>query len=291
MSDICYYRSIVHAHPLAKRLNRLLEEGKIPQDCIYYKFLENTSAFALIDSKSLSDFKWDKDLCEFYDTINYLGGQRTCNFICGPGFIGTGQGGVKRFDTFADFNLGGPSSNVSKHSQAGYTTRSGIIKPHLQSFLKISKDLSSKAECIIDNELVQVIPAAAAMDRTALKPGLEFDTRGKCVVGMLEDVSLEYVKAHPVPSASEVKNNLVTSANVLHVSAMDNRASMPVGVYYLPKCVSGEQIFNIIQEAVEAIQICERCLSQQRSTQHIISHRDSTCSSICEHCLENSEVC
>ena len=163
---------IVHAHPLAKRMNQLLEEGKIPQGCIYYKFSENTTAFALIDSKSLSDFKWDEDLCEFYDTINYLGGQRTRNFIRGPGFIGTGKGGVKRFDTFANFNLAGPSSNVSKRSQAGYMTRSGIIKPYLQSFLKISNDLSSKAKCIIDNELVQVIPAAAAMDRTALKPGL-----------------------------------------------------------------------------------------------------------------------
>lgn len=91
---------------------------------------------------------------------------------------------------------------------------------------------------------------------------------------MLEDVSLEYVKAHPVPNANEVKDNLVTSTNVLHVSAMDNAASMPVGVYYLPKCVSGEQIFNIIQEAVEVIQICERCLSRQQSTQHIISHSD-----------------
>ena len=83
---------------------------------------------------------------------------------------------------------------------------------------------------------------------------------------MLEDVSPEYVTEPPVPIPSEVKDILARRANVLHVSAMDNGASMPFGIYYLPRCVSGGQIFEIIQEAVKAIQICERSLYQQQTT-------------------------
>ena len=253
--------------------------------------MDNTTAFALVDPHSLSNFKWDNELCEFYDTIKFLGGQRTRNFIRGPGFVGTGQGGIKNFDSFADFNLGGPSTNTSKRSQPGYTTKSGIIKPHLQSLLSFCDDPNANVGHIIDTKSVKVIPVSVAMDGTALKPGLEFDTRRKCVVGMLEDKSLDYVKAHPIPKASEMRENLVTSANVMYATAMDNGASMPVGVDYLSKRVSGEQIFEILEKAVKTIQICRRCLSRQNCMEHVLDYRESNCHSTCRRCMEEKAVC
>ena len=39
----------------------------------------------------------------FFETIKYLGGQRTRNFVRGPGFHGTGRGGRKQFTSFSDF--------------------------------------------------------------------------------------------------------------------------------------------------------------------------------------------
>ena len=56
------------------------------------------------------------------------------NFVRGPGFYGKGRGGIKVFMSFADFNLCGPSLNASTRCKAGYTTNSGVIKPHLQLF-------------------------------------------------------------------------------------------------------------------------------------------------------------
>lgn len=157
--------------------------------------------------------------------------------------------------------------------------------------MSICNDPNANVGHIIDTELVKVTPVSIAMDGTTLKPGLEFDTRRKCVVGMLEDKSLRYVKAHPIPKASEVKENLVTSANVMYATTMDNGASMPVGVDYLSKRVSGEQTFDIIEGAVKTIQICKRCLSRLNSTEHILDHRDSDCCSTCRHCLEGKAVC
>ena len=79
-------RCVETAHPLAEKLNKLIKEGKIPEQCLFYKFLDDTTSFAMIDSSKASDFQWDRDVCEFFETIKYLGGQRTRNFVRGPGF-------------------------------------------------------------------------------------------------------------------------------------------------------------------------------------------------------------
>ena len=144
---------------------------------------------------------------------------------------------------------------------------------------------------IIECELVKVVPVSIAIDGTALKPGLEFDTRRKCIVGLFENKSLRFVQENPLPKASEIKDNLVTSANVLYVTALDNGASMPVGVDYLPKRVSGEEIFKLIKNAVRTIQICKRCLLTLPSVEHIAEHSNSECCSSCEMCLQLKAVC
>ena len=213
-------------HPMAIRLNKLLKEGKIPEDCLYYKYVDNATQYALADACSSSQFKWDDNLCKFYETVKYLGGQRTRNFIKGPGFLGIGRGRVKEFKSFAHFNLGGPSSNTSKCCQAGYTTQSGIMQENIVSFHSLSELPSANVGKLLEAEIVQVIPVSLAADGTALKPGLEFDTQRKCIVGMVNDVSLEYVKANPIPNPEEIKKRLVTGADVMRITALDNAASI-----------------------------------------------------------------
>ena len=50
---------VENAHPLAVKLNTLLKEGKIPEGCMYYKFIDNTTSFAMVDSTSAFTFQWD----------------------------------------------------------------------------------------------------------------------------------------------------------------------------------------------------------------------------------------
>lgn len=66
------------------RLNKLIKEGKIPEECLYYKFLNDTTSLAMIDSSKASDFHWDHEVCEFFETIKYLGGQKNEKFCKRP---------------------------------------------------------------------------------------------------------------------------------------------------------------------------------------------------------------
>ena len=182
----------------------------------------------MIDSSKASDFHWDHEVCEFFETVKYLGGQRTRNFLRGPGFHSTGRGGKKQFMTFAYFNLCGPSQHVSNRCKAGYTTDSGIIKPHLQSFHVFSSHPKADINYLVSSDQVQVIGVSLAMDGTALKPGLEFDTRQKRIIGLTYKVDWNYVCDNPVPKPEEIKANLITSAEVTFMTTVDNSSTMPL---------------------------------------------------------------
>lgn len=200
-------RCVENAHPVAIKLNQLLEKGKIPEDCLYYKFIDNTTSFALVDPKSASDFTWDRDVCEFFDTIKYLGGSRTRNFVRGPGFFGTGRGGLKEFNTFSDFNLCGPSTNSSKRFQAGYTTASGVIKPHLLSLYSFAFNRQADLPALVSTDKLNVIPLSQAIDGTALKPGLEYDSLQKMVVGLTTQIDQNNFSSNSISDPEEIKKS------------------------------------------------------------------------------------
>ena len=238
--------SLNDAHPLAVKLNKLIEDGKIPESCIYYKFLNDTMSFALTDPKTASGFKWDDEVCEFFLTIKYLEGERTRKFVRGPGFFGTGRGREKEFKSFADFNLCGPSLNATKRCQSGYTTESGMIKPHLQSLHSLCQHPKADLHAIVDNEKVRAIPVALASDGTALKPGLEYDSHQKQVIGLTHKVDEKFMKKHPLPDPEKIKTNLITNADITIATLLDNGAAMPVAVNFRPK---SEEIFSCMEDS------------------------------------------
>ena len=53
------YRSLASADPLVNNLNELIQSGKLPKECIYYKFVSNTAKYALVDWSRKNDFKVD----------------------------------------------------------------------------------------------------------------------------------------------------------------------------------------------------------------------------------------
>ncbi|XP_014674326.1 PREDICTED: uncharacterized protein LOC106814524 [Priapulus caudatus] len=285
--------TIQQPDPLAKKLQDLIDQGKIPEDCIMYKFLDNTTSYALLDPKTKSDFKWDTDVLEFFETIKYLGGERTANFICGPGFHGTGRGGTKEFKTYADFNLGGPSEYATRKCHAGYTTKSGVIKQILQSFYSLTSHPAAQVSPIISSPVVNVIPVSLASDGTALKAGLEFDTVSKEIVGATFNIDKRYVVEHPDSETEEmkkhIKETLITEVNVTYMTSLDSGASIPVAVHYMNKSTTGDQMIRLYTNIVEMVQTCSKCLTNTESFDHVIEH--SNCSSYCNVCLDTQTVC
>ena len=117
-----------------------------------------------------------------------------------------------------------------------------------------------------------------------LKPGLEFDNRPKRVIGLTYKVDSNYVSENPIPDPEEIKKNLVTSAEVTFTTSVDNSSTMPVGVHYHPKSVTGE-------EMAKTVQVCERCLTKQSSNNHIVTHETAKCNSTFATCLDLKSVC
>ena len=128
------------------------------------------------------------------------------------------------------------------------------------------------------------------MDGTALKPGLEFDIRQKRIIGLTFKVDWNYVCDHPVPDPQEIKKNLITSAEVTFMTSVDNSSTMPVGVHYHPKSVSGEKMLSQMLGVAKTVQVCERCLTKQSVQNHIVTHENAHCNSKCDTCLQMKAI-
>ena len=81
--------------------------------------------------------EYDREVVKFFNTITYLGGRRTTNFICGPMNIGDGRNSHADDAKDKKLNLGGPSEPVCRKYQAGYTPDSGIIGSLSNAFIEL----------------------------------------------------------------------------------------------------------------------------------------------------------
>lgn len=75
-------------------------------------------------------------MLEFFNTIQYLGGQKVTNFVRGP--MNFGMGEIRHFN-FSKVNLSGPSKYASSKLKIDYTTESGVHKVLVQSLHKLTK--------------------------------------------------------------------------------------------------------------------------------------------------------
>ena len=92
--------SLTAADDVCIKLDKLIQTGIIPKDKIMYKYLKDT-----VEVLIKYDHKYDPEVIEFFNTIEYLGGGSTVNFLRGPMYHGKGRGGEKNAED-ATFNLG-----------------------------------------------------------------------------------------------------------------------------------------------------------------------------------------
>ena len=142
--------SLEKADDVCIRLNSLIKNGQIPKDRIFYKYLDSVS-YARVDP----NHKYDDQVVEFFNSVKFLGGERTVNFIRGPMWHGCGSGGVFNPDS-AKPNLGGSGRTTRLKHSSGYTTSSGVIKPWLDSFLTLAVDPSVGVKPLVDTPIVKL---------------------------------------------------------------------------------------------------------------------------------------
>ena len=264
-------------------LQQEIESKKLDQDHIFYKCLKNALEFAQKSSNPREQFKHDESVNTYIETLEFHGKPKTMNLLRGPGHRKQGRGGTFQFD-WKDWNLPFvPSKTTRDKNKAGYSTRNGVIKSLLVSYLLLSQLEDSGVQPLLKNSSLHLIPAALATDGMSIKPGLQFDGRVKELVGLIFPVSATYVKENPVPNPSFLRESFVVEANAMILTTVDNKLSLPVGNDYTCKKTDGNSVKNKIETRVKQIQICLRCLLTSTDTcMNVISSSGDVCSSFCE---------
>ena len=117
------------------------------------------------------DHKYDPEIVEFFNTIEYLGGGSTVNFLGGPMCHSQGRGGISNAEDAA-FNLGGPSKRTRDKKRGGYTTASGVLKNLHLAFLALANEDMSNVPPFLETKSVKVIGLAMENDGSSPKLGI-----------------------------------------------------------------------------------------------------------------------
>lgn len=80
---------------------------------------------------------------------------------------------------------------------------------------------------------------------------------------------------------------MVTEADVAFLTSLDNGVSMPVGVHYLPKSMTGQEMEVVFTNSMVSVEICLNCLSESiRQEDYILTKYliSEFCKSHCDNC-------
>ena len=280
---------VEQADSLCMKLNELIRRGKIGKDRIFYKYLQDVVEI-FYDPRH----KYDDEVVEFFNALSYLGGRRVVNMIRGPMFLGQGRGSVHPLSE-AKMNLGGPSETVCLKRQAGYTTRSGILKPLSLAHYKLSSVSipQSTSNRFISTQNLAVYPAVLADDGTPLKAAIQFDERMKQIVGLTHHIDKDFVSHNPQISPDQLSGQIITEALVSSVTCLDNICSLPCGVEYSAQSgKTGNEMESLFLNEIRVLQMCESCQKEAAASEHVLRPETaSMCHSVCDTCLALKEVC
>ena len=182
-------------------------------------------------------------------------------------------------------NLGGPSIETCRKSQAAYTNKSGVHRNLVSSFQKLT--LSKK---------LRVVPCGndgTANDGTALKPALQFDTRTKKNIGLDFEAGVSFVKDNKEPSPEFLSNHIITEVLVSSVTSLDTCSSLPCAVDYGPKKgKTGDDMKSFFEHHCSLMQTCRYCQSLSSLNDTIVREECQTrYDSICTKCMDEGNVC
>ena len=194
--------------------------------------MKNALTFVTDIGKPELCLQWDPEVLEFVESLEYHGHEKTINLLRGPGFLGTGKGGVKLFD-WSLWNWPLPGKTTRKKKCTGYTTDNGLHKNLLQSILELANEEQSGVVPLMDNDTVKVIPIALKKDGMALKPGMAVDSRQGLIIGTTEKIDHKYVQENPNPDSDKLKEIFIKEAECFCTTTLDSKINLPIGVDYI----------------------------------------------------------
>lgn len=275
---------------VAERLDELISTGVIPEDHIFYKLVDNITRYTLHYSKTHKNdgikFAWDPVIVNWCNSILYLGGKKSYNFLRGPANFK--QGKHSTFD-MTRFNLPLPDERTCRRHTTAFTTRPGIIVELLLCIINLLR--SRPVTPLVDNNICTVFGMCMSRDGIGLKPELNFDPIRKILVGANFDIDIDYIKNHPIPDTKTLKDAMIKDADTLVLTDLENKVSLPVGLDYSKHSQTGEEVKTLLEKRIEEVQMCTGCIEHSQSTGQVVADANVSCIRYCEICSEQSEVC
>ena len=232
-------------------------------------------------------FQWDNEVLQFVESLEYHGGRKVVNLLRGPGHDGEGQSSaVSGFD-WTKWNWPLPGKTTRDKMCSVYSTENGVYAPLLQSFLQLSCEPGCNILTLYEDSTVKIVPVALAKDAMQLKPGLLYDSRQAKLIGSTLNLDYNFIKQGE-PDKDTLKNSIVQEAEVMCLTNLDAKFSMPVGVNHLTKGLTASDTLDMIKSETQEINACLDHL-QHNKTDGI--NVPTNCSSYCKNCIESGIVC
>ena len=170
------------------------------------------------------------------------------NLLRGPGFKGQQKGGKYSFH-WNDWNLPFvPSKSTRNKEKAGYMTKSGIMKSLLITFLLIAQLEESNVVPLVDLPSLRAIPVRYRWNC--------YQTGSTVWYMREESCRTSFPSRSGLCQNESVPRSQFTEVNCENVTSLDNRLSLPVGLEYSGKCVSGDDKADTINKQIKQLQIC-----------------------------------
>ena len=205
----------------------------------------------------------------------------------GPGHDGEGRSSaVSGFD-WTKWNWPLPGKTTRDKMYSRYSTENGIYAPLLQSFLQLSSGPDGGMLTLYEDSTVKIIPVALAKDGMQLKPGLLYDTRQGKPIGSTLNLDYNSIKQGE-PGKDTLKNSIVQEAEVMCLTTLDAKFSLPVGENHLTKGLTALDTLNMIKNEIPEINVCLDHLEHSRNDSISVPRN---CSSYCTNCIQLGTVC
>ena len=221
--------------PVTDKLQSFIDSGVLSTDSMFYGLLANSVNYVQWlnerQNNRSAQFKWDSEVLQFVESLEYHGGRKVVNLLRGEGHVGEGGGGMFTFD-WKKWNWPLPGKTTGDKQYEGHSTENGLRASLLESF--ILSCITEETLPLYEDENVRVVPAVLAKDGMQLKPGLLFDPRQGKLVGSTLDIDYKFVKNNPLPDKEMLKNSIVQEAEVSCLTTIDSKISMEVGVRHGP---------------------------------------------------------
>ena len=272
-------------HPIAEKLDYVLNKGLVSETGIFSKVIENTCD-QLIEHPKIRPH--DPDVQKYLDTLQFYGGNAVNELFVGP--LNHGQGSNNETPKI---NMGGPSYRTRARHGDGYTLESGTIKPAYIQFY----EALIKSSSVCESDKISLGFAISQNDGTLVKSGLSFDPVSNVIVGKCDGViKYEFVQENEFnPEVAfnniDLKQKLVTEAVVTVSTSADGKTCSVTDVEYVSK--AGKTGANLAKASLSSMRIkskCERCLKQSVPTHQILTEdtKVDNCVSSCQICLDKA---